>query len=154
MYKNNQHKTSLLTLAMLLMSALAMAVNTAKLTGAWETAANWSLGTVPSVSDNVIIPAGFTITVKAAGDVCGNLFIAAGGSLIINNAASLSITGNFNNGGSFTSIAGATLTFNAATNSTISGGGTYLISGAIVLNMGSKTTLLDIQDANFITGIN
>jgi len=139
---------------MLLISALAMAVNTAKLTGAWETAANWSLGTIPSASDNVVIPAGFTITVKAAGDVCGNLFISAGASLIINNAASLSVAGNLSNGGTFTSNAGSTFTFNAAMNSTVSGGGTYLISGNVVMNMGSKTTLLDIQDANFINGIN
>jgi hypothetical protein len=154
MLKKSHHKIGMLTLSMLLTSTLLMAINSAKSSGAWETASNWSLGTVPSSSDNVSIPAGFTITVKAAGDVCGSLAIASSGSLIINNAASLSVAGNFSNAGSFTSNAGATFTFNGTANSTITGGGTYLITGVVVLNMGSKTTLLDIQDANFITGIN
>ncbi len=154
MLKKSFHKIGVLTLSMLFITGLVMAVNTAKTSGAWETAANWSLGTVPTASDNVVIPAGFTITVKVAGDVCGSLSIASAGALIINNASSLSVAGNFSNAGSFTSNAGATFTFNAAANSTISGGGNYLITGAIVLNMGSKTTLLDVQDANFISGIN
>ena len=154
MLKKGHHKIRVLTLSMWLASTMVMANNSAISSGPWETASNWSLGTVPSVADNVIVPAGITITVKTAGDICGGLTIAAAGSLIINAAASLSVAGNFSNGGSFTSNAGATFTFNGAANSTVSGGGTYLITGTVVLNMASKATLLDIQDANFITGIN
>ena len=139
---------------MLAASMVTAANNTAVSSGAWETGSNWSLGTAPVATDNVSIPAGKTMTVKVATDVCGNLSIAATGSLIINAACGLSVAGNLNNAGSLTANATATLTFNGSVASTITGGGTYLITGTVVLNMGSKSTVLDIQDANFIAGIN
>ena len=141
-------------LFVLLNPDIANANNTATGSGAWETASNWSLGTVPVATDNITIPAGITITVKVAGDVCAKLTVAAGGSLIINTGAGLTIGNNFTNTGSFTSNAGSTITFNGAANTIISGGGVYSISGTIVLNMASSAVALDIQDANFITGIN
>jgi Secretion system C-terminal sorting domain len=144
----------LLLLFVLLSSNTVNANNTALASGAWETGSNWSLGTVPVASDNVTIPAGITITVKVAGDVCSNLSVAATGSLVINAGAGLTIGSHFTNAGTFTSIAGSTITFNGAANTIISGGGTYSISGTIVLNMTSAAVALDIQDANFITGIN
>ena len=141
-------------LFVLLSPDITNANNTATGSGAWETASNWSLGTVPVATDNVTIPAGITITVKVAGDVCAKLTVAASGSLVINTGAGLTIGNNFTNTGSFTSNAGSTITFNGAANTIISGGGTYSISGTIVLNMASPAVALDIQDANFITGIN
>jgi hypothetical protein len=155
MLKTSNYKIKLLTLAMVFGTTSVIAANnTAVTSGAWETGSNWSLGTVPVATDNVTIPAGLTITVKVAADVCGNLSIAATGSLIINAACGLSVAGNLNNAGSFTASATSTLTFNGTTTSTITGGGTYLVTGTVVLNMGSKTAILDIQDANFIAGIN
>lgn len=149
------HKIRILTLSMVLAASMGMAANnTAISSGAWETGSNWSLGTVPVATDNVSIPAGKTMTVKVAADVCGKLSIAATGSLIINAACGLSISGDLNNAGSLTVNATATLTFNGSAASVISGGGTYSITGTVVLNMGSKSTILDIQDANFIAGIN
>ncbi len=141
-------------LFVLLSANIANANNTATGSGAWETASNWSLGTVPVATDNVTIPAGITITVKVAGDLCAKLSVAASGSIVINAGASLNIGNDFTNAGSFTSSAGSTITFNGAANTLISGGGTYLITGTIILNLGSAATVLDIQDANFITGIN
>ncbi len=73
---------------------------------------------------------------------------------MMNTGATLNIGGDFINAGSFTATTGSTITFNGTSNAVITGGGTYLISGTIVLNMGASTTSLDIQDANFITGIN
>jgi len=131
-----------------------MANNTAIASGNWENRLNWSAGTVPLATDAVVIPAGITITVAATGDVCGSLDIAASGSLSINKNENLSIGGNFTNAGTFGASAGSTVTFNGAANSVISGGGVYLIVGTIVLDMGSAATTLDIQDANFIKGIN
>ena len=128
--------------------------NTAIASGTWETPANWSLGTVPIATDNVIIPGGFTITATAVGDVCGSLTMAAGGSLTINNGSTLSIGGNFSNAGTFNAIAGSSLIFNGALTSTVTGGGTYTVAGTVVLNMATAATALDVQDANFITGIN
>jgi Secretion system C-terminal sorting domain len=155
MLKTSHYKIKLLTLAMVFGTTSIMAANnTAVTSGAWETGSNWSLGTVPVATDNVTIPAGLTITVKVAADVCGNLSVASTGTLIINAACGLSVAGNLNNAGSFMANATSTLTFNGAITSTITGGGTYLVTGTVVLNMVSKTTLLDVQDANFIAGIN
>jgi hypothetical protein len=144
----------ILLLFVLLSPNKVEANNTALTTGAWETGSNWSLGTVPGASDDVTIPAGITITVKVSGDVCARLSVAASGSLVINTGATLNIGSDLTNTGSFISNTGSTITFSGAANSVVAGGGTYLIAGTVVLNMGSATTLLDIQDANFINGIN
>ena len=138
----------------LLSSGVLKANNIAVSSGAWETGANWSLGVPPVSTDIVIIPAGKTMTVKLAGDVCNDLNIAATGSLIINTGANLSVSGNFSNAGTFTSNAGSSIIFNGVASSVITGGGTYTIAGTIVLNMASAAGVLDIQDANFISGIN
>jgi Secretion system C-terminal sorting domain len=154
MFKKSNHKIKIIILFILLGSKMVMANNTALSSGAWETGSNWSLGTLPIATDIVIVPAGITITVKAPGDVCGSLTIAAGGTVIINTGESLSIGGNLSNAGSFIDNAGSTLTFNGTLSSTITGGGAYLIAGTVVMNMSSTATALDIQDANFIAGIN
>ncbi len=152
--KRSVRNPCILLLFVLLSSNTVNANNTATGSGAWETASNWSLGTVPVATDNVTIPAGITITVKVAGDVCAKLTVAASGSLVINSAAGLTIGSHFTNAGSFTSNAGSTITFNGTANAVIAGGGTYSISGTVILNMSSASVALDIQDANFITGIN
>jgi Secretion system C-terminal sorting domain len=144
----------ILLLFVLLSTNRVKANNTALATGAWESASNWSLGTVPTALDNVFIPAGITITVKVSGDLCAKLSLSTTGALVINTGASLNIGGDFINAGSFTGISGSTITFNSANNAVITGGGSYLISGTIVLNLGSASTILDVQDANFISGIN
>jgi Secretion system C-terminal sorting domain len=154
MFKKVNHNRIILTLILVLSSSLLKANNTAITSGAWETGTNWSLGAPPLTTDIVTIPSGITMTVNVPGDVCGSLTIAPTGSLIINAAGGLSIGGNFSNAGSFTSIAGSTLTFNGAATSIITGGGAYVIAGTVVLNMGSAPAALDIQDANFIAGIN
>ncbi len=148
------HTSWIFLMFVLLSSNIAKANNTALTTGAWETGSNWSLGTVPTGSDNVIIPAGITITVKVSGDLCAKLSISTSGTLVINTSASLNIGGDFINAGSFTENTGSTITFNSVTNAVIAGGGSYMISGTIVLNLGSSSNILDVQDANFIAGIN
>jgi Secretion system C-terminal sorting domain len=144
----------MLLLFVLLSSNIVNANNTAISSGAWEAASNWSLGSAPVTSDNVVIPAGITIHVNASEDLCASLSIAATASLVVNTGGGLNIAGDFNNAGSFTSTTGSTLSFNGASNAVIAGGGIYLISGTVVLNMASAATTLDVQDANFITGIN
>ena len=147
-------KPTIFTMLILIRCMVAQANNIAILSGNWETPANWSTGAVPLATDAVVIPAGITMTVAAAGDVCASLSIINLGTLTISANQSLSIGGNFTNAGTFNSIAGSTVTFNGAANSIISGGGSYTIAGTIVMNMGSTATTLDVQDANFITGIN
>jgi hypothetical protein len=102
----------------------------------------------------VIIPAGITITVKVSGDLCSKLSVASTGTLVVNTNATLNIGGDFINAGSFTATAGSTIIFSGTFNSVVSGGGTYIIAGTIVLNMSSASTTLDVQDPNFILGIN
>ena len=145
--------TTLLVIA-LLSAGIAKATNTAILSGAWETGSNWSSGTAPLATDVVIVPAGFTMTVNVAGDVCASLSIASTGSVVINANSTLSIGGNFSNAGTFTTKAGSTVIFNGTATSTITGAGVYSIAGTVTMNMGSTATVLDVQDANFISGIN
>lgn len=146
--------TLTLTAAIFLRSITAMANNTALFSGAWETGTNWSTGVAPVATDDVVIPPGITMTVSAVGDVCGTLTINALGTVAISAGESLSIGGNFTNAGTFTAAAGSTLTFNGAANSVISGGGSYSIAATVVMNMGSSAITLDVQDANFNSGIN
>ena len=154
MKKSNLTKAILLTMT-LFISRLAMANNTALTSGNWETGSNWSTGAAPTATDNVVVPAGIQITITATGDVCGSLNIAgSGGWVYINANESLAIGGSLTNAGTFTALAGSTVTFNGSSNSIISGGGNYSIAGTIVLNMGAAATFLDVQDPNFIAGIN
>src|ERR1700722_19434819 len=148
------NRITVLTILILFHSMIAMANNTAIASGLWETGTNWSTGVAPLATDNVVVPAGFTMTVNAVGDVCGSLNIAASGALHINANESLSIGGNFTNAGTFIAFAGSTVTFNGAANCIISGGGTYTVAATVVMDMGSTATALDVQDANFISGIN
>ena len=137
-----------------LSSSISRANNIALSSGAWENGLNWSLGVPPVAGDIVIVQAGINMTVNSAGDVCTDLNIVSSGSVIINAGGGLAVSGNFSNAGSFTSNTGSTIIFNGAVSSVITGGGTYLIAGTIVLNKASAATVLDIQDANFIAGIN
>ncbi len=152
--KRSGSRVAIVLAIMILSANMAVANNTAITSGNWETAANWSSGTVPIATDNVVIPAGFAMIVTMAGDYCGSLTIAATGSVIVNGNMSLYIGGNLNNAGSFTTNNGSTIQFFGLTNSTVTGGGNYSISGTISLNMGAPATALDVQDANFIAGIN
>jgi hypothetical protein len=71
-------------------------------TGNWNTAANWSNGTVPSASDNIIIPDGASLSVDVAATV-NNINVQNGGELTINASQSLSVSGTITieSGGSF-----------------------------------------------------
>jgi hypothetical protein len=138
----------------LLISGWVMANKTALHSGAWENGANWSSGVAPVAIDNVIIPAGISMTVNVTTDLCHSLTIANLGSVSINVNKGLAIGGSLSNAGTFTAAAGSTVTFNGAANSTVTGGGSYTVAGTIVLNLGSAAISLDVQDANFITGVN
>ena len=149
---------------------------TAKASNNWNNyLTTWGTVTGPTASDIVIIPNGFTVTVNINTAVASTVTVNAGGKLTLNNndkltiggvlsnagtittnnGSNLLIGGSFINAGIMTINAGSTLTFDGAANSTISSsGGTYTINGTVVMNMGASTTVLDVQDANFITGIN
>jgi hypothetical protein len=144
-------KPVLLAILILFRSVIAVANNTAIASGAWETGTNWSTGVAPLATDNVVVPAGFTMNASVAGDVCASLTIA--GTVDV-TSTNFIIGGNLTNTGTLFAFPGSTITFNGAANSVISGGGSYTIEATIVMNMGSTATTLDVQDANFISGIN
>ncbi len=57
--------------------------------GDWNTAANWSGGTLPIASDNVVIPTGITVTHTAGNHSVNSLTIDAGGTLSITGGTSI-----------------------------------------------------------------
>ena len=91
----------------------------------WNTASNWTCGTVPVVTSDVTIPTGATyIPTISASDTgtANNITLAAGAILTINNAAILHIRGALRNNGT---ISGAgKVMLNGTTNQTIKGIGT------------------------------
>ncbi|HWY97689.1 MAG TPA: hypothetical protein VNY36_01275, partial [Bacteroidia bacterium] len=153
--KNNYRYSAFLTILLFVfLSLVAKAItNTASYTGAWESAGNWSLGHSPLVTEDVVIPSGVSMSVNAA-DSCLSLTINNAGSVTINSYSSLAIAGNFSNAGTFTDVYASTISFTASTNSTITGSGSCTVSGTVVLDMGSTTTVLDVQSSGFISGIN
>lgn len=57
----------------------------------WSVATNWSGNVVPLSTDDVLIPAGFTVSVTSA-SMCQNLTVS--GTVVLATSQSLSITGN------------------------------------------------------------
>ena len=69
----------------------------------WSTAANWSSGSVPTLSVNVTISSGQTIEVINSTTASANaITIDSGGSLTIAKNSDLTLSGNFTNNGTVT----------------------------------------------------
>lgn len=84
----------LLMLLVLMSTHGHAATNTMLNSGAWETPANWSRGSVPTNADDVVIPGDIAVTINSAAE-CGSLTIGDGGAaslLTISGSNSLSIT--------------------------------------------------------------
>ena len=103
---------------------------TASATGNWNAGTTWNTGTVPTCTDNIIIPAGINVTVNSAGNVAKNITIMTGGTLTV---ASGDLTGGctlnnnvFTNNGTLT-VTGGTLNVNG--NMLHNGGSTFNQSG-------------------------
>lgn len=68
----------------------------------WNTATNWSLGSVPSSSDTPIIDSGTnTLTISSDISIAG-VTVLSGGGIVISSDGSLTLSGDFKNYGSFT----------------------------------------------------
>ncbi|MFE3847058.1 T9SS sorting signal type C domain-containing protein [Flavobacterium sp. LB3P45] len=63
--------------------------------GNWNVAANWTPNGVPTLTDDVIIPSGKTVTVTANASA-NNLVIIGTGVLTVNNGITLTVYGNVN----------------------------------------------------------
>ncbi|MBI3421978.1 MAG: SBBP repeat-containing protein [Acidobacteria bacterium] len=76
--------------------------------GTWQTAANWSGGTLPVSTDDVCIPSGVTVTLSSGTYTINSL--GSNGSLVF-SAGGLTVTNSFNSDGAVT-LNGGTLTLN------------------------------------------
>ncbi len=87
--------TGLLLMLLVIISTHGKAAtNTMLNSGTWETPANWSRGSVPSNSDDVVIPGDIVVTINSAA-VCGSLTIGdlgAASTISISGSNSLTIT--------------------------------------------------------------
>ncbi len=107
----------------------------------WNVASNWcSDPTLPSISTNVVIPAGvpFQPTVSAATvALCQNLTISTGASVTINSTRQINVSGNVANNGTL-SVSGV-IQFNGSSAQTISGSG-FSSWGTVIVNNSSGAT--------------
>ncbi len=60
-------------------------------TGLWQTATNWDLDRLPTSTDDVCIPAGFSVTMGTGALPINTLYVASGGSLLLSSGGTLSI---------------------------------------------------------------
>jgi hypothetical protein len=75
--------------------ALAQTTWTGATSTAWNTASNWNTGTVPTASNDVVIPDVINDPViSAAGALANSVQVHVGGMLTIQNSASLTINGS------------------------------------------------------------
>jgi len=78
-------------------------------TGNWGAAGNWSTSTVPTSSDDVIIPNGKIVNLNSTTAFALSLTIDAGGTLQIANGKSLNVTNALTNNGTLTMTSDASL---------------------------------------------
>lgn len=101
MYKNI--KRSLLTLAIVFVcsiffgsSHVSAATRTASVSGSWSDTATWGGSAVPTISDDVIINSGITVTSDMTAEANSIVINSASSNTILNlNGNPLTVTGNF-----------------------------------------------------------
>ncbi len=119
----------------------------------WFNAANWNTGVEPGVSDNVFIPAGTpndpTVAPEQFASV-NDLTVDEGASLSIQDAATVSTTGNDDAG--FTSITGATLEM-AGSGVTVRGAVPNLfVTGSVRVLDNVVASSITVDDGSFDVG--
>ncbi|WP_227765627.1 IPT/TIG domain-containing protein [Hymenobacter sp. 15J16-1T3B] len=103
---------------------------------AWTTASNWSLGTVPVTSNDVIIPAGAARypVVSTTQPAVASVSVAAGASLSLSNGT-LQVLGTLTNNGTITQASGLLEVQGNVVNN-----GSYTTTGLAPLRLTSTTT--------------
>ncbi|QTA78941.1 Immunoglobulin-like fold-containing protein [Desulfonema limicola] len=106
----------------------------------WETAGNWSRGTVPTASDNVYIAAtGTQPRISTTLQACNHLVIEAGKILTIDTNDSLTVTGNVFNNGTITGSNGlGGIAFSGTSPQMVRGA----FTGTVLIRMLNPTTLI------------
>ncbi len=122
----------------------------------WTTGSNWSTGSVPTSSDNIVIPSSPSrqpILYDGDNGNCKDITINSGATLSIQNTSggSLNIHGNLTNNGTFTESSGSRNIKLRGSNKTIGGSGTWT-SLRIRINSGAYTLQDDISVYKFVVG--
>ena len=122
----------------------------------WTTGSNWSTGSVPTSSDNIVIPSSPSrqpILYDGDNGKCKDITINSGATLSIENTSSgsLNIYGNLTNSGTFTESSGSKNIKLRGSNKTIGGSGTWT-SLRIRINSGTYTLQDDISVYKFVVG--
>ena len=121
----------------------------------WSTASNWNTFAVPSSTSNVIIPSGVSNmpTLSGTGNV-NNITINSGATVTLASAATLNVSGNFTNNGTFTDQGGTTI-FNGSSAQTLTGTTTFnkvTVSGTGGLSLASGTNITTNGALNISSG--
>lgn len=89
MVKKLSHFSFILSLVLILINQRVIAQTNTASNGNWSSIGIWSLGAIPATDTNVVIPAGVTVFVDMNTDFINDLTV--NGTLIVNNAASVSL---------------------------------------------------------------
>ncbi len=123
--------------------------------GNWSSAASWPSGAVPTASDDVVIPAGVTVTIDVANAVCKDLIVD--GTLVALNtsATALTVYGDvlINSTGSFTSPSLSSGTSNIIHSLSVYGDFTNA-GGTFDFRMGSAGTTMRVMNTSFLGNLN
>ena len=140
-------KRFLLLTLLLLASTLAMAQTTWSGLGTntnWNNTDNWDTNIVPTVTDDVIIPAGFTVDVNVSASI-KSIQLQENSTLNIGNNLTFTQASNF--------AGGTTINWNSGyitgTSTSLTNNGTIAVFNSNVF-LGSLTTLINNGQINFI----
>lgn len=77
--------------------------------GNWSDVNSWSLNRLPTTTDNIVVPAGNSLTIDLSNVSVNNFIIDAAASVILDSDKSLTVGGNLNINGDLTINSGASL---------------------------------------------
>lgn len=112
--------------------------------GDWTLGTSWVGGVAPGPGDDVIIAGPVSVNSNVS---CNHLTINSGGTLAITGTNKLTVNGNWENNGTFTTSIGGIIEFAGSNSATISGSQTTNFKNLIVNKTPDRTTLLEINAA-------
>ena len=150
---------------------------TASGSGDWNTASNWSLGTVPSATDDVLVnlPAGETVSFASGSDSINSLTLESGGALTLSGgtlnigatsiisgtfaqsggtlggSGNVTVTGAATLTGGFETGAGTTLLQNSATLGSAGSSGSIVLDGGRTLELAGTATAAGLYDYLYLS---
>lgn len=124
--------------------------------GNWSNAALWSLGTVPTSSNNAVITTASTAVTLDIGGTTSNLTVGSGDSLNFNNNESLTVDGTTITNSNHTGSGGITLNSGGNNTSLIIGGANVSLTGGGTVTLGNNTNNLIFGSVatNTLTNVN